>query len=122
MQKPTSDDWFIEANNAWDAGAHKKALALFLKAAAEGDVHAFNSVGYFLDHGIGVKKDPVAARDWYRKAAMRGDIAGCSNLAVCYRDEGSLRWARHWLERALALGDDDAALELKKLGRAKGAA
>jgi TPR repeat protein len=53
---------------------------------------------------------------------MRGDIAGCSNLAVCYRDEGNLRWARHWLERALALGDDDAALELKKLGRAKGAA
>ncbi|MET3493082.1 tetratricopeptide repeat protein [Variovorax boronicumulans] len=117
MQAPTNDDWFIAANDAWDAGALRKALSLFLKAAAAGDIHAFNSIGYFLDHGIGVKKNPDAARDWYRKAAKRGDIAGCSNLAVCYRDEGDLRWARYWLERAHALGDEDAAGELKKLGR-----
>ena len=120
MQEPTRDDWFLEANNAWDAGAHKKALSLFLKAAAGGEIHALNSVGYFLDHGIGVKKNPAAAREWYRKAARAGDIAGCSNLAICYRDEGNFRWARHWLERAFAQGDGEAALELGRLFLAEG--
>ena len=60
MQEPTQDDWFFAANDAWDAGAHKKALSLFLKAAAAGETHALNSVGYFLDHGIGVKQDSAA--------------------------------------------------------------
>ena len=115
MHEPTNDDWFLAANDAWDAGAHKKALSLFLKAAAAGETHALNSVGYFLDHGIGVKKDAAAARDWYRKAARAGDIAGCANLAICYRDEGNFRWARFWFERAYARGDDDAALELGRL-------
>jgi TPR repeat protein len=115
MQEPTQDDWFVEANNAWDAGAHKKALSLFLKAASTGEIHALNSVGYFLDHGIGVKKNPAAAREWYRKAARAGDVAGCANLAICYRDEGNFRWARFWFERAYAQGDGDAALELGRL-------
>ncbi|MFH0133336.1 tetratricopeptide repeat protein [Variovorax sp. EL159] len=115
MQEPTQDDWFLAANDAWDAGAHKKALSLFLKAAAAGEIHALNSVGYFLDHGIGVKKNAAAARDWYRKAAKAGDAAGCANLAICYRDEGNFRWARFWFERAYAQGDGDAALELGRL-------
>ncbi|RUR70050.1 tetratricopeptide repeat protein [Variovorax sp. 375MFSha3.1] len=115
MQEPTRDDWFFAANDAWDAGAHKKALSLFLKAAAAGETHALNSVGYFLDHGIGVKQDSAAARLWYRKAAKAGDIAGCANLAICYRDEGNFRWARYWFERAYAQGDGDAALELGRL-------
>ncbi|MBN8757989.1 MULTISPECIES: tetratricopeptide repeat protein [Variovorax] len=115
MQEPTQDDWFLAANDAWDAGAHKKALSLFLKAAAAGETHALNSVGYFLDHGIGVKKNPAAARDWYRKAAKAGDVAGCANLAICYRDEGNFRWARFWFEKAYAQGDGDAALELGRL-------
>ncbi|MGJ7528844.1 tetratricopeptide repeat protein [Variovorax sp. GB1P17] len=115
MQEPTQDDWFLAANDAWDAGSHKKALSLFLKAAAAGEIHALNSVGYFLDHGIGVKKNAAAARDWYRKAAKAGDAAGCANLAICYRDEGNFRWARFWFERAYAQGDGDAALELGRL-------
>jgi TPR repeat protein len=115
MQEPTQDDWFFAANDAWDAGAHKKALSLFLKAAAAGETHALNSVGYFLDHGIGVQRNPAAARTWYRKAARAGDVAGCANLAICYRDEGNFRWARYWFERAYAQGDGDAALELGRL-------
>ena len=115
MQEPTRDDWFSAANDAWDAGAHKKALSLFLKAAVAGETHALNSVGYLLDHGVGVKQDSTAARQWYRKAARAGDIAGCANLAICYRDEGNFRWARYWFERAYAAGDGDAALELGRL-------
>jgi hypothetical protein len=49
------------------------------------------------------------------RAARAGDIAGCANLAICYRDEGNFRWARFWFEKAYAQGDDDAALELGRL-------
>ena len=57
MQEPTQDDWFLAANDAWDAGAHKKALSLFLKAAAAGETHALNSVGYFPSSACPVSYD-----------------------------------------------------------------
>jgi TPR repeat protein len=106
---------FDEANQAWDAGERKRAFQLFLAAAHNGEEDAFNSVGYFLDHGIGIKKDPSSAFRWYRRAAMRGNLAGCLNLGVWYRDAGNLRRSKHWFERAFAQGDGSAAYELGKI-------
>jgi len=106
---------FDEANQAWDAGDKKRAFKLFMAAARNGEQDAFNSVGYFFDHGIGVKKDAGSAFAWYRRAAMRGNLAGCLNLAVCYRNAGNLRRARFWFEKAYAQGDGSAAYELGKI-------
>ncbi|WP_432730139.1 tetratricopeptide repeat protein [Variovorax sp. W6] len=106
---------FDEANEAWDAGEGKKAFQLFLAAALNGEEDAFNSVGYFLDHGIGVKKDPAGAYRWYRRAAMRGNLAGCLNMGVWYRDADNLRRSKFWFERAYAQGDGSAAYELGKI-------
>lgn len=106
---------FDEANRAWDAGKKKLAFQLFLTAARNGEEDAFNSVGYFFDHGIGVKKDPINAYAWYRRAAMRGNLAGCLNLGVWFRDVGNLRRSKFWFEKAYAQGDGSAAYELGKI-------
>lgn len=106
---------FDQANQAWDADDNKRAFKLFLAAARGGDEDAFNSVGYFFDHGIGVVKDADSAFAWYRRAAMRGNLAGCLNLAVCYRNAGNLRRAKFWFERARQQGDGSAAYELGKI-------
>lgn len=115
MANDQSPSLFDEANQAWDAGDKKRAFKLFLAAARGGEEDAFNSVGYFFDHGIGVKKDSGSAFAWYRRAAMRGNLAGCLNLAVCYRNAGNLRRAKFWFEKAREQGDGSAAYELGKI-------
>lgn len=106
---------FELANEAWERGDEKQAFHLFLAAAKSGEVDAFNSVGFFYDHGIGVKKDAELAFAWYRRAAMRGCLAGWNNLAACYRAAGNFRRAKFWLEKARATGDGSAAYELGKI-------
>ncbi|MCY1550565.1 Sel1 repeat protein [compost metagenome] len=115
IRKNRQASLFDEANDAWDAGKKKRAFQLFLAAAHSGEEDAFNSVGYFFDHGIGVKKDPASAYGWYRRAAMRGNLAGCLNLGVWFRDAGNLRRSKFWFEKAYAQGDGSAAYELGKL-------
>jgi TPR repeat protein len=68
-RRPSSSLLFAEANQLWDAGDERKAFQTFLRAATEGHASAKNSVGYFLDHGIGTKKNATRAMDWYRRAA-----------------------------------------------------
>lgn len=106
---------FDGANRAWDSGDNGEAFKLFLAAAQNGEEDAFNSVGYFFDHGIGVKKNVDHAFAWYRRAAMRGNLAGFINLAICYRNAGNLRRAKFWFEKAHAQGDGSAAYELGKI-------
>ena len=115
IRKNRQASLFDEANDAWDAGKKKRAFQLFLAAAHAGEEDAFNSVGYFLDHGIGVKKDPASAYGWYRRAAMRGNLAGCLNLGMWFRDAGNLRRSKFWFEKANAQGDGTAAYELGKI-------
>lgn len=101
-----------DAYKYWDMGKGKKAFSLFYSAAEQGEQLAYNTVGYFYDHGIGVKKDPQKAYVWYRRAAREGDIVGYSNLAIFYRDKGNLQRAKFWFKKAYAQGDGSAAYEL----------
>lgn len=52
---------------------------------------------------------------WYRRAARRGDAAAASNAGCIYRDEGRIKLALRWFEKAVALDLDDAMLEIAKL-------
>ena len=110
-----STSLFDEANNTWDSGNKKLAPQLFLEAARQGEKYAFNSVGYFFDHGIGTKIDPARAYSWYRRAAARGDVAAYTNLAIWYRDAGNSKRSKFWFEKAHLTGDGSATYELGKI-------
>lgn len=114
-RKKIADELFAEANTAWDSGDPKGALALFRKAATVGHASAKNSIGYFLDHGLGTRKNSAQALLWYRKAARAGDLSAYSNIAICHRDAGNQRAARLWFAKAASRGDANAAVELAKL-------
>ena len=103
------------ANAAWEAGKEKEALQLFKQAAKEGDIYAFNSIGYFFDLGIAVPKNKKKALLWYKKAAKTGDIEAYSNIGTVYRDLKNLERAKLWFQRALNAGDKNAALEIGKI-------
>lgn len=106
---------FLEADRQSGLGNHKKAHALLLKAEVRGFWPAQNSIGYVLDHGLGVRKNKRAAFHWYKKAARNGDLCAIGNLGLCYRDKGNERRALFWLRRAIKAGDGDSAFELAKL-------
>jgi TPR repeat protein len=106
---------FDQANGEWDAGHVRRAFQLMSQAAAAGHVLAQNSLGYFFDHGIGVKKNRTKALYWYRRAAAKGDDLACGNLAISYRDAGKNKEEKFWFKKALARGDTDAAVDLAKL-------
>lgn len=115
MAEALKQDLFLEANSFWSAGKNSKALARFIAAAESGEHIAFNTIGYFFDHGIGTAKNATAALSWYKKAAKFGDTCAYSNVGICYRDAKNYRQAKFWLERAWATGDHDALFELGKV-------
>jgi TPR repeat protein len=52
-----------------EPGRGERGLALCKEAAAAGDTDAQLTVADAYDKGVGVKRDPAAAREWYGKAA-----------------------------------------------------
>jgi TPR repeat protein len=109
------DQLFVLANREWDSGKPGVAFKLFLRAAAAGHASAKNSVGYFLDHGLGTRKNAAEAMLWYRRAARQGDLSAYSNIAINYKNAGNVRRAKIWFSRALENGDASSGLELAKL-------
>ncbi|TFY97106.1 tetratricopeptide repeat protein [Ramlibacter humi] len=113
----TMSELVAEAYGRWEAGENKAAFALFARAAQKKQKLAYNSLGYFYDHGIGVRKDKERALYWYRRAARIGDSCAFYNLGLSYLGMQNVRRARYWLEKAAADGDEDAS---KALGNLKG--
>ena len=68
-----------------------------------------NNLGLLYDNGQGVAQDYVKAREWYEKAADKGDAGAMSNLGALY-DNGrgvaqDYAKAREWYEKAADKGD-----------------
>src|SRR5438067_1732253 len=55
-------------------------------AAAAGDRQAMYDLGYALEHGAGVAKDPAEAAKWYQKAAAAGDASAMNNLGWLFQN------------------------------------
>lgn len=103
---------FLKANTAWDQGDVGTAFDLFQRAAELGDPGSQLDLGYFFDCGIHGTKDKSKALHWYYRAYRQGDASAASNIATIHRDckqPAKMVW---WFRRALAMGNDDALLEL----------
>jgi TPR repeat protein len=64
----------------------KKAFPLYLNAAENGSIHAYNNIGYCYSNGKGVKKDAIKAYTAYMKAAKQGDSTAQHNLDVLCKE------------------------------------
>ena len=80
---------------------YQEALALYRKAAEQGDAAGEFGLGRMYADGLGVPRDPAVALDWYRKAEKKNHAPALDALARAYRT-GDLGLARD-LERAGAL-------------------
>lgn len=111
----SNHELFDLANIEWESGNTEAAFNLFKSAAEQGDIYAFNSIGYFFESGLGTTKDIDSALFWYKKSARNGDVVAQANIGLLYRDKGNYRQAKRWLREAINSGDADAAIELAKL-------
>src|SRR5262249_44080859 len=86
------------------------------QAADKGDVRAMINLGYMYMGGYGgVGKDWTKGREWWEKAAAKGDAEAMRKVGVSYEVDQDYAKAREWYEKAAAKGDTDRA----KLDRAK---
>ena len=64
-------------------------------------------------------QDYAKAREWYEKAAAKGDASAMFNLGSLYKNGHGVAQdyakAREWYEKAAANGDKDAKAQLDKL-------
>lgn len=85
-----------------------EALAMYRKSADQGEAAGEFGLGRAYADGAGVKKDPAAALEWYRKAEKKNYAPALDALARAYR-AGSmglpkdLEQARAYDERVRAL-------------------
>lgn len=107
-----------EADQLWDLGKLHAARRLFERGAAAGDPTSQLNYGYFLEQGLGGRKNVAEAMRCYRAAYRRGvTAAAANNIAILFREANRPRLAEKWFQRAIAGGDIGAALELGKLYR-----
>jgi TPR repeat protein len=109
------DSLVVRANELAEDGKNREAVQLLLKAAKAGNLSAQLNLGVHLATGKGARPSREKALYWYKRAARRGYAAAASNIGCIYRDQRRARLALRWFEKAVALGDDDAMLEVAKL-------
>ena len=96
------------------------AFRSFLKAARLRNVEAQVNVAVCYEYGKGCRKDFTKAVYWYQRAIRQRSPQAMYNFALYYRDRRKIHWAKFWLERAAAAGDQDAKKELSHLKLAIG--
>lgn len=97
----------------WGHGRPRFAFKLFLLLAEEtGDDTAQLSIGFFYDHGVGVRRNKATAMQWYRRAYRSGSAMAAINIGLVFRERGQPRAALRWFHRALAKGETEAALNI----------
>lgn len=98
-----------------DRSKYKKAHKLLYKLAEQGCAKAMDVLGGVYLYGLGVVVNITNAIEWYVRAIENGCFESNLNLAIAYRHTQDILQYKHYLELALAKGDDNAALLLAQL-------
>lgn len=103
---------YDEALRALEKGRPVAAFRSLKRLAESGDEDAFHMLGYLYDVGEGTRRNRKNAMHWYLRSYRTGRSVSAANIATIYRDLGDARAEFGWYERAAALGDGDALLEV----------
>ncbi|MEN8907151.1 MAG: protein kinase, partial [Clostridiales bacterium] len=69
-----------------DEQNYKKAFIWYEKAAQNGVLEAYKNLGYIYYRGYGVNKDYEKAKNYFIKAAIKGEEFSISKLKIMHRD------------------------------------
>lgn len=115
LPREERDILFRQADQLMDEGKYRRAATLFLRMANAGDDSSQLNLGCLYSEGRGVPRDDAKALYWYRRAYRQGSPYAATSIGLLYRDQERFKMAIRWLERGLAMGDHDAALDLGRI-------
>ncbi|MDR0804644.1 MAG: sel1 repeat family protein [Oscillospiraceae bacterium] len=123
MENKQAIEIFEKGKAACEKQDFATGLECFKQAADLGITPAMLGVGNIYHRGFGIKRDPVAAAEWYGKAGDAGLAAGYFNLGIMYLFEKgedkpfprSDEKASEYFKKAEELGDQNAAVRLAEL-------
>lgn len=93
----------------------EQAIIWWEKAAQQGNAEAQLQLGLLYYTGQGVPQDNDTAADWFELAAEQGNAEASFNLGVLYANGGRYAHARHWWQKAVEQGSQDAHNALAQL-------
>ncbi len=110
LPRPDSDpNW----NTGWkyfSEGDYASALALLERCAGQGDFNCLETIAYAFDNGKGLPQDHLKAVEYYRRAAVLGDVKAMTELVYRYEHgffeiKKDLAESLRWLRAAAEKGD-----------------
>jgi TPR repeat protein len=102
---------------AYSKNHFKKAFTIFKQGAETGDIDCMTQLANMYTCGEGTRCDYDKAIEWEMRAIELGHTSAMLNVGITFRIKGDMKLARSWFEKALAAGDNEAALQLAKLYR-----
>lgn len=108
------------ARDLMEAGRFKEARAELWPAARSGNADAEELIGVMYALGLGVKKDPERAFEWYLRSAMKGHPGAQSGVGWYYElglgmPAPDLTRAYMWYVLSAIGGDPDAAISQEEV-------
>lgn len=118
--EPASKLYNLAKNYQYGTGGKrkdlKKALELFMQAAAKGHAQSMTDVGWMNENGYGTARNLHKAFEYYQKAADAGERMGINNLGWMYTKGNvvSINYPKavELYEKAIALGEPLAMTNL----------
>ena len=89
----------------WRAGKWDQAVSMWQGFAENGDPDAMFNIGQAYKLGRGVVMDKAIARDWYRRAAVKGHQPAQANLGILLFQAAEKAEAVRWLKAAADRGE-----------------
>ncbi|WP_156257262.1 tetratricopeptide repeat protein, partial [Sandarakinorhabdus oryzae] len=89
----------------WRAGKWDDAVSMWQPFAENGDADAMFNMGQAYKLGRGVAMDKAIARDWYRRAAVKGHLPAQANLGILQFQAAEKAEAVRWLKAAADKGE-----------------
>jgi len=79
---------FEQAEKLYDEEKYEEALKLYYELEKTDHAEAIYSIGWCLEHGLGVAEDYVAAVEKYKKAFSLSYVKAAKRIGECYEEGG----------------------------------
>ena len=95
--------------------SYEKALTWFRRGVANGDALCQYKMGLMHIEGLGVKKDPLLAADYFKEAANQNFASAQVNMGQLFLDQGDIHTATRFFELAARNGHIEAFYHLAEI-------
>lgn len=114
------ENYFYKADELFNEEKFEEAFKLLLLGANSGDTSCMTRVALMYADGQGVEKDMDKSLHWDMEATEKGDYSGALNAGISFKFLNMHEKAKEYFNKALDLGNGEAAFELALIHKRDG--